>query len=99
MAKHNSKYDSVRRNVLKGAAAAVTLAATSAAAQNRSDTAPRELNGQPVQEPADQQSAGPIRPGRGTVLTDKIAVVTGGARGIGRAIAVEWPPMAPMSSC
>jgi NAD(P)-dependent dehydrogenase (short-subunit alcohol dehydrogenase family) len=62
---------------------------SSASAQNRSDTDPRKLNGQPVPEPAPEQSAGPIRPGRGTVLTDKIAVVTGAARGIGRAIAVE----------
>jgi NAD(P)-dependent dehydrogenase (short-subunit alcohol dehydrogenase family) len=86
MAEHNP----MRRNLLRGAAAAATFAAvTPAAAQNRSDTAPRELNGQPVPEPAEQQSAGPIRPGRGTFLTDKIAVVTGGARGIGRAIAVE----------
>lgn len=37
-------------------------------------------------EPTAERSAGPIRPGRGS---DKIAVVTGAARGIGRAIAVE----------
>jgi len=42
-----------------------------------------------VPEPSAAQSAGPIRPGRGSMLTDKIAVVTGAARGIGRAIAVE----------
>jgi len=34
-------------------------------------------------------SAGPIKAGRGTQLTGKVAVVTGAARGIGRAIAVE----------
>jgi NAD(P)-dependent dehydrogenase (short-subunit alcohol dehydrogenase family) len=80
----------MRRNLLGGAAAAASFAAvSSAAAQNRSDTDPREMHGQPVPEPAPEQSAGPIRPGRGTMLTDKIAVVTGGARGIGRAIAVE----------
>jgi NAD(P)-dependent dehydrogenase (short-subunit alcohol dehydrogenase family) len=85
-----AEHDSMRRNLLKGAAVAASFAAvSSAAAQNRSDTGPRELNGQPVPEPAPEQSAGPIRPGRGTVLTDKIAVVTGAARGIGRAIAVE----------
>jgi NAD(P)-dependent dehydrogenase (short-subunit alcohol dehydrogenase family) len=86
MADHNS----MRRSLLRGAAAASTFAAvTSASAQNRSDTGPRELNGQPVPEPPDDRSAGPIRPGRGTILTGKIAVVTGAARGIGRAIAVE----------
>jgi len=34
-------------------------------------------------------SAGPIQPGRGSALNGKAAVVTGAARGIGRAIAVE----------
>ena len=40
-------------------------------------------------QPAPPSGAGPIRPGRDTRLQDKIAVVTGAARGIGRAIAVE----------
>jgi NAD(P)-dependent dehydrogenase (short-subunit alcohol dehydrogenase family) len=40
-------------------------------------------------EPPEEKSAGPIRPGRGTALAGKVAVVTGAARGIGRAIAVE----------
>jgi NAD(P)-dependent dehydrogenase (short-subunit alcohol dehydrogenase family) len=85
-----AEHDPMRRNLLRGAAAAASFAAvSSAAAQNRSDTDPHELHGQPVPEPAPEQSAGPIRPGRGTMLTDKIAVVTGAARGIGRAIAVE----------
>ena len=85
-----SNHDPIRRNLLRGAAVAATFAAASSAvAQNRSDTGPADLNGQPVPEPAPEQSAGPIWPGRGTVLTGKIAVVTGAARGIGRAIAVE----------
>jgi NAD(P)-dependent dehydrogenase (short-subunit alcohol dehydrogenase family) len=85
-----TQHDPIRRNLLRGAAVAASFAAvTTASAQNRSDTDPRELHGQPVPEPAPEQSAGPIRPGRGTVLADKIAVVTGAARGIGRAIAVE----------
>src|SRR4051812_49890541 len=33
-------------------------------------------------------TAGPIQPGRGSTLAGKVAVVTGAARGIGRAIAV-----------
>jgi NAD(P)-dependent dehydrogenase (short-subunit alcohol dehydrogenase family) len=85
-----AEYDPMRRNLLRGAAAAATLASVSSAtAQTRSDTGPHELNGQPVPEPPDERSAGPIRPGRGTILTGKVAVVTGAARGIGRAIAVE----------
>jgi NAD(P)-dependent dehydrogenase (short-subunit alcohol dehydrogenase family) len=40
-------------------------------------------------EPPVERSAGAIRPGRGSMLRDKVAVVTGAARGIGRAIAVE----------
>lgn len=40
-------------------------------------------------QPASHSGAGPIRPGRDTRLQDKIAVVTGAARGIGRAIAIE----------
>src|ERR1700761_6106304 len=86
--------DENRRGVLKGADAATAFATIkSAAAQSRtdarSDEGPRQLDGQPVPEPPAERSAGPIRPGRGTVLTDKVAVVTGAARGIGRAIAVE----------
>jgi NAD(P)-dependent dehydrogenase (short-subunit alcohol dehydrogenase family) len=41
-------------------------------------------------EPSPSQSAGPIVSGRGSNLSGKVAVVTGAARGIGRAIAVEF---------
>jgi NAD(P)-dependent dehydrogenase (short-subunit alcohol dehydrogenase family) len=56
----------------------------------RTDTEPRTLDGQPVPEPPSEKSAGPVKPGRGSALTGKVAVVTGAARGIGRAIAVEF---------
>ena len=85
-----TEHNPIRRGVLKGAAAIASFAAMNqASAQSRSDTGPRELAGQPVPEPAAEQSAGPIIPGRGTMLSGKVAVVTGAARGIGRAIAVE----------
>ncbi|MBZ6078196.1 SDR family NAD(P)-dependent oxidoreductase [Microvirga puerhi] len=42
-----------------------------------------------AQLPGNAPTAGPIAPGRGSQLTDKVAVVTGAARGIGRSIAVE----------
>jgi NAD(P)-dependent dehydrogenase (short-subunit alcohol dehydrogenase family) len=83
-------HNPVRRGVLKGVAAVTALAAASrASAQNRADNGGQELQGQPVPEPPPERTAGPIRPGRGTILSDKVAVVTGAARGIGRAIAVE----------
>jgi NAD(P)-dependent dehydrogenase (short-subunit alcohol dehydrogenase family) len=40
-------------------------------------------------EPSPSQSSGPVVSGRGSNLSGKVAVVTGSARGIGRAIAVE----------
>jgi hypothetical protein len=77
--------DQIRRRVLQGAAAAMG----SAAAQVSLDQAPKVLDGKPMPEPPPERSAGPIRPGRGSMLQDKIAIVTGAARGIGRAIAIE----------
>jgi hypothetical protein len=82
-------FNMERRNVVIGAAAA-TLSVTAANAQSRTDTAPRILNGRPMPEPTDEKSAGPVKPGRGSSLDGKVAVVTGAARGIGRAIAVEF---------
>jgi hypothetical protein len=91
--------DRVRRRVLQGAAVAGAAAMIgSAAAQVSSDQAPKVLDGKPMPEPPPERSAGPIRPGRGSILQDKVAVVTGAARGIGRAIAVEMAPTAPTSS-
>ena len=82
--------DQIRRRVLQGAAVAgAAVAMGSAAAQVSSDQAPKVLDGKPMPEPPAERSAGPIRPGRGSMLQDKVAVITGAARGIGRAIAVE----------
>jgi NAD(P)-dependent dehydrogenase (short-subunit alcohol dehydrogenase family) len=85
----DNKYRIARRSLVFGAAAA-SVGVSAAAAQSRTDTAPRVLNGKPVPEPGPEQSAGPVRPGRGSALNGKVAVVTGAARGIGRAIAVEF---------
>jgi NAD(P)-dependent dehydrogenase (short-subunit alcohol dehydrogenase family) len=87
-------FDNTRRNLLVGGATVgAAFAAGSIAAptpDGRSDTEPRLFDGQPMPEPSPEQSAGPIRPGRGSTLAGKVAVVTGAARGIGRAIAVEF---------
>ena len=84
--------DSTRRNFMtQGAIAAGGIAAVSTLrAQTRTDTGSHSLNGEPMPEPPADRSAGPVRPGRGSSLTGKVAVVTGAARGIGRAIAVEF---------
>ncbi len=65
--------DTIRRGLILGAAGA--LAASTAMAQSS--------------PPPEGASEGSIQPGRGSVLQGKVAVVTGAARGIGRAIAVE----------
>ena len=68
---------------------AAALPGLAATPPGRTESEPNELDGKPVPEPDESQSAGPIKAGRGSNLTGKVAVVTGGARGIGRAIAVE----------
>ena len=76
--------------MMTAAMAASAAAAAAPTPDGRSDTEPRSLNGQPMPEPSPEQSAGPIKPGRGSMLQGKTAVITGAARGIGRAIAVEF---------
>ena len=88
-------YDPIRRSLVVGGGLAAGVAFIGAAAAQprtdiQTDTDPAVLDGQPVPEPPPEKSAGPVRAGRGSMLTGKIAVVTGAARGIGRAIAVEF---------
>jgi NAD(P)-dependent dehydrogenase (short-subunit alcohol dehydrogenase family) len=78
-----------RRAVLAGSLAAGALASNARAQELRTKAQPRMLSGAPVPEPPVDKSAGPVRAGRGSALGGKVAVVTGAARGIGRAIAVE----------
>jgi FlaA1/EpsC-like NDP-sugar epimerase len=83
-----------RRGFLIAAAATGAVAAGGARAQSgegsvQTDNAPKELAGKAMPEPSPSQSSGPVVPGRGSNLSGKVAVVTGAARGIGRAIAVE----------
>jgi len=86
-----TQFNQVRRNLVLAAASTGLVAASGAAmARDRTDTEPRTLGGKPVPEPDESKTAGPISPGRGSALSGKVAVVTGAARGIGRAIAVEF---------
>ena len=84
-----------RRGFLMAAAATTSAVAAGAAraeigsASVQTDNAPKELAGNPMPEPSPSQSSGPVVPGRGSNLAGKVAVVTGAARGIGRAIAVR----------
>jgi NAD(P)-dependent dehydrogenase (short-subunit alcohol dehydrogenase family) len=82
-----------RRGFLMAAAASGAVAAGGGRAQAepkvQTDNAPKELAGKPMPEPSPSQSSGPVVAGRGSNLVGKVAVVTGAARGIGRAIAVE----------
>lgn len=89
------EHDELRRKLIVGGGPAAGLALTGTAAAGtgteiQTDTDPAVLGQQPVPEPPAEKSAGGVRPGRGSALTGKVAVVTGAARGIGRAIAVEF---------
>ena len=68
--------DPIRRNLLLGAAGSLALA-TAAQAQPASPA------------PADPVQDADKRPNRGSQLQGKVALITGGARAIGRAIAIE----------
>jgi hypothetical protein len=60
---YSTETDTGRRSFIgAGIASGVGLAvARMAGAQTRTDTDPRNLNGQPMPEPSNEQSAGPVR--------------------------------------
>ncbi|MEI9424144.1 SDR family oxidoreductase [Mesorhizobium sp. Cs1299R1N1] len=87
--------DTTRRTLLLGSGVAIATLASSRQASAASSAAMAhapvaEPVAGPYPTPPKDRSAGPILPGRGSTLSGKIAVVTGAARGIGRAIAVEF---------
>jgi NAD(P)-dependent dehydrogenase (short-subunit alcohol dehydrogenase family) len=63
--------------------------AGASARRHRSADADLDRRSLPVPDQNSRRGAGPITPARGCRLDGKVAVVTGAARGIGRAIAVE----------
>ncbi len=79
-----------RRSMLLGAGMMAGAMAARNVAAGTFDSAPETVNGGPMPKPPGERTAGAIKPGRGSALAGKVAVVTGGARGIGRAIAVEY---------
>ena len=72
-----------------GALASGGARAQGAAGSVQTDNAPKELAGTAMPEPSPSQSSGAVATGRGSNLSGKVAVVTGAARGIGRAIATS----------
>ncbi|WP_332363511.1 MULTISPECIES: SDR family NAD(P)-dependent oxidoreductase [Asaia] len=87
---HEADQVRPRRSLLVGGAALMTAGtirgAVAAVGQKKPATGPLG----PLPEPPPAFTAGPIKPGRGSQLAGRVAVVTGAARGIGRAIAVEY---------
>ena len=84
-------YDPTRRNAVLATAALAGAALSPGRPWHKRAPTPvrRNWTASPCPNPAPDKTAGPVRPGRGSMLTGKVAVVTGAARGIGRAIAVE----------
>ncbi|MCG4255256.1 SDR family oxidoreductase [Acetobacter senegalensis] len=83
---------SSRRSALAlgGGIAALLASTTSGGAAFAAEKPVAEPVDGPYPEPPHEKTAGPIKPGRGSTLNGKVAVITGAARGIGRAIAVEY---------
>jgi NAD(P)-dependent dehydrogenase (short-subunit alcohol dehydrogenase family) len=76
-----------RKMIVGGGAAAAGMLFGGIA---RAQQAPATMDGLPIPTPPADRTAGPIAAGRDSKLQGRVAVVTGAARGIGRAIAVEY---------
>jgi len=88
-----AETDMARRSLLVGAglaAGGLAMSAVAAAAEPATKAPVAEPVAGPYPVAPADRTAGPILPARGSMLTGKVAVVTGAARGIGRAIAVEY---------
>ncbi|MFP3643403.1 SDR family NAD(P)-dependent oxidoreductase [Paraburkholderia sp. SIMBA_054] len=79
-----------RRMIVSGSAAAAGILFAGIAQAQQLSEAPQTMDGLPVPMPPANKTAGPIVAGRDSKLQGRVAVVTGAARGIGRAIAVEF---------
>ncbi|MEX3940643.1 SDR family NAD(P)-dependent oxidoreductase [Paraburkholderia sp. BR10937] len=83
--------DSSRRKMIMGGGmAAATMLFAGVAKAEPTSGRNATVDGIPVPMPPEDKTAGPIVAGRDTKLAGRVAVVTGAARGIGRAIAVEY---------
>lgn len=78
-------HDVSRRKIILGGGAAAAGMLLAGAAQ-----AQQMMDGHTVPMPPADKTAGPIAAGRDSKLSGRVAVVTGAARGIGRAIALEF---------
>src|ERR1700722_16269028 len=92
----NDNFDALghtRRSLLVGSGVAITALgstqAMAAVAANRQPPVAETVAG-PYPVPPAGRTASPILPSRGSSLARKVSVVTGAARGIGRAIAIEF---------
>ena len=81
--------DNDRRSLITAAGAAAVAAGGAGAAQAQGGPGAAVPMQNDDKDRIRGRNAGPIRAGRTTQLQGKVAVVTGAARGIGRAIAVE----------
>ncbi|MGF6606989.1 NAD(P)-dependent dehydrogenase (short-subunit alcohol dehydrogenase family) [Paraburkholderia sp. WSM4175] len=87
---HDDPDRSRRKLIVGGGVAAAGMLLSGVAQAQKSPGGAPSMDGLPVPVPPADKTAGPIIAGRDSRLQGRVAVVTGAARGIGRAIAVEF---------